>query len=98
MFLALVVPSIAATCADTVRINEFSANTGSEYVELYASEATDISGWTFEYGTSSFSHSVTVPDGTSLAAGGFYVIGSPGAPYKDFEQSMDFGNASSSAD
>ena len=87
------------TGSEGVTINEFSPRTDVEFVEIYTASDVDLSGWSIDYGTSSFSKHVTLPAGTLLAAGGHYVVGSAGAPKcKDLEEDMDFGNATSSAD
>jgi hypothetical protein len=94
-------PPPDCTAGDVVTINEFTAVTGSEFVELYnaGSVAADIGRWQLEWGTSSYSYSWEVPDGTTLGAGEFFVVGSAGASYKDVEQDLSsFGNASSNAD
>ena len=67
-----------------VVINEFnyddSGSDNYEFVELYANVTTDISGWTLngEDGTSSSTSngSITIPAGTILNAGEFYLISS----------------------
>lgn len=86
------------TGSEAVTINEFSPATDVEFAEIYAAAAVDLSGWVFEYGTASFSKSVTLPAGTVLAAGERFTLGSAGAVCKDLEVDMDFGNATSSAD
>lgn len=56
-----------------VQINEFSSSTSPDWVELYAYEETDISGWKIDDdATSSVMH--TVSDGTVLAKGEFYIV------------------------
>jgi hypothetical protein len=71
----------------SIRVNEVqTAGTGSaadEFVELVNSGTTaaDLSGWKVVYrsatGTSDGTL-VTIPDGTTLAAGGFYLLGGSG--------------------
>jgi hypothetical protein len=70
-----------------VRINEFMTGvTGAateEFVEIVNSgtEATDLSGWKLVYRSSSGSSDTvldTIPNGTSLAAGAFYLFGGSG--------------------
>lgn len=71
----------------TIRVNEVkTGGTGSaadEFVELFNSSTTavDLSGWKLVYrsatGTSDVSLA-TIPDGTMLAAGGFYLLGGSG--------------------
>ena len=91
-----------ADCSVTagVTINEFTPATGVEWVELYNdnSAAIDLGGWELAYGTSTFSKTVAVPDGTVLPAYGWIVLGSAGAAVKDVSISFDPGNATSSAD
>jgi hypothetical protein len=88
-----------------VRINEFMANPsgsddGSEWIELYNSDsvALDLSGWTLEYGTQSFSSSVDLPEGLIIEAGGFLLLGDEDVSDSDGVISVSLGNASSSAD
>lgn len=91
-----------ADCSVTagVTINEFTPATGVEWVELYNANAAavDLGGWELAYGTSSFSKTVAVPDGTVLPAYGWLVLGSAGAAVKDVTISFDPGNATTSAD
>jgi len=88
----------------TVRINEFSVGTatslGDEFVELVnaGTAAADLSGYKLVYrsaaGTSDVSLG-TIPDGTTLAAGAFYLFG--GSSYAGVaapDQSFTFGLAS----
>ena len=110
---ALPVPTaMTGGCEDTwaIKINEFLANPdGSdpqvleEWVELYnlTNREVDLSQWTLEFGTSSFSGSVTL-SGT-IAANGSYVIAEANAPVAGDlvlspSEKLALGNASSSAD
>jgi hypothetical protein len=71
----------------TIRVNEVSTGTtgaaADEFVELYNSGATavDVGGWKVVYrsaaGTSDTTLA-TIPTGTSIAAGGFYLLGGGG--------------------
>lgn len=55
-----------------VLINEFSSYDSNDWVELYATEDTDISNWILRDNASSVI--VAVPAATTISAGGFYVI------------------------
>ena len=62
-----------------IKINEFAINSTDSFIELYNAGASDVdlSGWTLtQHPTQQpiFS-SVKVPDGTKLAAKGFYLLG-----------------------
>lgn len=76
----------SATCENAVFsgvvINEVlydppSSDSGHEWIELLnvTGDDIDVSGWMIEAGTSSFSTKGTIPDGTVIAAGGYYLIG-----------------------
>lgn len=110
---SLPVPTaVTGGCEDTwaIKINEFLANPDGtdsqvleEWVELYnlSSEDVDLSDWTLEFGTSSFSGSVAL-SGT-IASGGSYVIAEANAPVSGHlvlpeSEKLSLGNASSSAD
>ena len=90
----------AADCtgAAEVKINEFAPATDLEWVELHnaGTAAKDVGDWVLAFGTSSYSKDVTLPTGTMIAAGGWLVIGAPGAAVKDVESEMDLGNGGSS--
>ena len=71
---------------DAVKINEFMPNPDSdtsseddsrEWVELYnaSGEDVDLTGWELQWGTSSYSGTFRLPEGTVISAGGFLVIG-----------------------
>lgn len=74
------------TCENTVFsgvvVNEILYNPsgsdgGHEWVELHNSTETDIdiSGWMLEAGTSSFGTKATIPEGSVIPAGSYYLIG-----------------------
>ena len=74
------------TCENTVFsgvvVNEILYNPsgsdgGHEWVELHNSTETDIdiSGWLLEAGTSSFGTKATIPEGSVIPAGSYYLIG-----------------------
>ena len=109
----LPVPTASAGgCEDTwaVKINEFMANPdGSdssvleEWVELYnlTDRDVELSGWTLEYGTSSFSSFVELNG--LIPAEGSYVVSEANAPVAGDlvlspEDKLGLGNASSDAD
>lgn len=91
---------VDCSAGDGVVINEFDPNTDVEWVELYNGSGADLdlTGWALEFGGSSWNGRVDLTEGTTLAAGAYYVLGAPGAPYKDLETSMNLGNAGSNAD
>jgi hypothetical protein len=93
--------SSGGSCTEgaNVVINEFVYDTDAEWVELYnaGNAALDVSGYALAMGTSSFSGRTVLPDGTSLAAHDFLLIGHSGVPGLDVvDDSMDPGNASNS--
>ncbi|KKU09144.1 MAG: putative cell surface glycoprotein, partial [Candidatus Woesebacteria bacterium GW2011_GWB1_45_5] len=56
-----------------VIINEFSSfDSSGDWVELYAIENTDISGWILR--DAAASKMETIPDGTAIGPSGFYVV------------------------
>ena len=57
--------------------DETSEDTGREWVELYnnSSSEIDLSGWSIEWGTSSFGSAYSIPQGKSIAPGGHFLIG-----------------------
>jgi len=69
--------TIGGAAAANIVINEFMANpsSGGEWVELYNRETTDvdISGWQVD-DIEGGSSPTTIPDSTTIAAGGFYVV------------------------
>ena len=83
-------------------INEFmpdpdGADEGNEFIELYNSGTgyVPLTGWTVEYGTSSFSKSVELEG--SLESGGWFVLGESNVG-GDQTASLGLGNAGSSGD
>lgn len=80
--------------ADGVRVNEFATATGVEWVELYnaGSGTVALEGWELAYALSGDYDTVALP-AASLPAGGWVVIGSPGAPVRDIELALDLGNS-----
>jgi hypothetical protein len=87
-------------------INEFVANppstdTGLEWVEIHngTGQTVDLSGWQIAAGTSDYGLSAPLPGGTSLAAGGYLVVGTTALPEVDVvADGFSLGNASSDAD
>lgn len=83
-----------------VKINELLSNpdstdTDHEWVELYnaGTEAVRIDGWTLETATSSWGVDYAFPAGTSLAPGGFLVVGGPLVTYADLvSEDLGLGN------
>ncbi len=94
-------PPVDADCAGSpdVVINELRYATGEEYIELYnaGSSTVNLSDWELAFGTQPGSTTeLAIPAGTTLAPGAFWVVGSAGASYRDFEADLeDMGNASS---
>ncbi|HYX75550.1 MAG TPA: lamin tail domain-containing protein [Gaiellaceae bacterium] len=77
----------AATGSASVRVNEFSTGTSAsatdEFVELVnaGSSTADLGGYKLAYRSSAGTSDVTlgtIPDGTTLAPGAFYVFGGSG--------------------
>jgi len=106
---------IVGTCdgQDAIKINEFLANPDSddtsadetrEWVELYndSSDVVDLAGWELQWGTSSYGGSFTIPEGVTIAANGFLVIGGVNVPEADVlvpeDDDLSMGAASSSLD
>lgn len=100
--LAVATPQGPGTSTAAVVINEFSYDDQGAnvrcFVELYNRTAApvDISGWVLQGvdGTSSGNAAVTIPAATSIAAGGFFVVGhaesvpplpNTGVPNVDFD-------------
>jgi hypothetical protein len=93
-----------------ILINEFlpdpsGADSDREWIELYnsAEEAIDISGWTLEAGSSSFSEITEFPSGTFMSPGSYLLIGDELVQESilqqpDFVAPMSLGNAGSNAD
>jgi hypothetical protein len=94
------------TCViGAVVINEFMANpagtdAGQEWIELINNDsvAIDLTGWSFEFGTQSFSSSEELPGGLVIEAGGYLLLGDESVSDADGVVSLSLGNASSSAD
>jgi hypothetical protein len=83
--LLLPLPLLPLTAAGQVVINEVMYDDGSgddrEFVELYNSGAAEVNigGWRLGgYDVTTTNPSTTLPDGTILAAGAYYVIGNAG--------------------
>jgi hypothetical protein len=88
----------------TVRVNEVSTGTtgaaADEFVELFnaGASAVDVGGWKVVYRSASGTSDTTldtIPTGTSIAAGGFYLLGGSGyAGAAAADQSFSTGLAS----
>lgn len=102
---------IGGACDDAVLgaaivINELvsdpsGTDDGNEWVELYNPGATsvDVSGWVIASGTSSFSGSGTLPEGTMILPGEFLVVGQAAVADIDIvAPGFSLGNASTSSD
>ncbi len=92
-------PAIVTDCSGSgdVVINEFTAVTGFEWIEIHNRGSTSLSveGWVLEFGTSSFNNTAALPRDRVIPADGYLVVGSAGATYKDVELDLqDLGNAS----
>jgi hypothetical protein len=90
--------------SSTIKINELLVNpsgtdSGREWVELYnaGSTAVDLSSWSIEWGTSSFSSSASL-DGSALEPGEYLLIGGSEVAAAHVVASLNLGNAGSSAD
>ena len=92
-----------------VKINEILPNpdgsdSGQEWVELYhaGTDVVRLDGWTIETASSSWSSRVTIPAGTVLEPGQFYLIGESDVPSEFADLTMDsslsLGNASTGVD
>jgi hypothetical protein len=98
----------SSDCPDPgVVINEFlpdpaseGGDVGHEWVELFndGSTTADLGGWAIEFGTSSFSGSVSLPGGTSLAPGAYLLVGDSQVDDTDVVGTFTMGNAGSDAD
>jgi uncharacterized protein (TIGR03382 family) len=72
-----------------------------EWVELFndGGAAVDVSGWTIEVATTSFSVRATLPGGTSVPAGGYLILGESGVAFADVTTGeLAMGNAGASGD
>lgn len=83
--------------ASTIVINEFLPNAvgadgGNEWIELFNNGANpiDISDWEIQKATSSYSLIYTLPPGTSLLSGDYFVIG--GSNIMEADVNLDIGN------
>jgi MYXO-CTERM domain-containing protein len=98
---------------DAIKINEFmpdpnseGGDTGAEWIELMntSGASVSLSGWTVWWGTSNFesaTNSYTFPEGATLSAGAFVVIGGtlvPEADYVVVEPDGDTGGVSDALD
>jgi hypothetical protein len=70
IFLFLLFPSEVLA---QVVINEFSSSTASDWVELFALEETDVSGW-FLDDDGTATNMATIPEGTTMGASTYYVV------------------------
>ncbi len=85
---------------ESLKLNEFlydpnSTDSGNEWVELYNGGTADVilDGLQFQAATSSWGTQFTFPGGTTLAAGGFELIGGINVPSVNFQApSMSLGN------
>ncbi len=79
LYYSLFVIAIAATAAGSVVVNEMELNPpdgGSDWVELYNSgnSSVDISGWSATITDGGWVGKMSVPNGSIIPAGGFYVL------------------------
>lgn len=96
-----------------IKINEFMPNPDSEdtsaddrreWIELVnnSADAIDLGGWELQWGTSSYSGSVLIPQGTTIAGNGFLVVGGEDVAEADVivleADDITMGAASSSPD
>ncbi len=97
-----------------IKINEFIPNPDSEessadetfeWVELFnnSDQSIDLSGWSIQWGTSSYANSYTLPVGSSIWPNSYFLVGGEGVdnPYPDAVVSgegFSFGSGSSNAD
>jgi len=92
-----------------IKINEFLPNPDGddesyEWIELYntASQNVDLSGWALQWGTSSYGSSFTLPEGTTIAANSYLLIGGESVTDTDImvpiDSDLSMGAASSNAD
>ena len=102
---------VVSSCdgATAIKINEFLPNPDSddatfEWIELYntSAEQVDLSGWSLQWGTSSYSSSFSIPTDTFIEANGFIIIGGEGVEGADVvapaDDDLSMGAASSNAD
>lgn len=76
-FLPFFLTHTALAATPSVYINEIASAANPEWVELYASTETDMSGWKVQFDDSTVSQTVTLPTGTVIGANGFYVVETP---------------------
>lgn len=103
---AILAEAEAADCSGlaAVVVNEFSASTDMEWIELRnnSGAAVSLDGWTVEYATRSWSEasSETLPATASIPADGYFVVGVAGSGVSpDFDAgTMNLGNATDGAD
>ena len=94
------------TNASTIVINEFLPNAigadgGNEWIEFFnnSSSTIDVSGWSIEKATSSYTTFFIFPDGTSILEGEYLVVGGANVIDADLNTSqLGLGNAASSGD
>lgn len=97
------------TCSvvGTVKINEFASNPagaddGSEWVELYnpGGAPVDVSGWSIQSGTSTFSVVFPLPNGTMIPAQGYLLVGESNVSNVNVNAvlALNLGNATSNSD
>lgn len=110
MLLAVLVSGVWAQQCDPARagvvINELLANpsgddAGLEWVEIHngSGAEVDAGGWYVASGTSSYHVGDPLPDGTTIPAGGWLVVGQTAIPEADVVAGgFTLGNASSNAD
>ncbi len=101
MLLVTIVAARAADCTALggLVLNEFSYETGAEWVELYNPGTAEIQlgGVVIEWGTSSWSESSTLPEGAVVGPADYYVVGVTSGVDLALA-SFDLGNATSYAD
>ncbi|TNE85104.1 MAG: lamin tail domain-containing protein [Deltaproteobacteria bacterium] len=97
---------LAPTAQAGVTINEVlfdpasaGGDAGYEWFELYndGGASVDLTGWSVEAGTSTFSNVVTF-SGVSIAPGGYLLVGDSMVANTDVSATMSLGNASTSGD
>ena len=87
--------------SEFIKLNEFLANpdgddSGFEWIELVntGSESIDLTGWSIQWGTSSWNKSLDLAEGVLLGAGEFYLIGEDSVSDADLFGSLGLGNGS----
>ncbi len=96
---------LSGIVVNEVLYNPASSDSGHEWVELHnnTGEDIDVSGWMLEAGTSSFGTKATIPSGTVVPAGSYYLIGEDEVQLDlgyspNLVASLGLGNGSSSVD